>query len=302
MTTDAITGALSYTGKYIARRLLAQGREIISLTHHPDRPNPFGERVSPVPYHFDQPDALTETLRGVDTLYNTYWVRFNYGQITYDLAVRNTRTLFQAAKAAGVRRIVHISITNADSDSLLPYFRGKGQLENDLRTLGVSYAILRPAVIFGKEDILINNIAYLVQRLPVFGVPGDGQYRLQPIYVEDLAALAVQAAQQDDSLEWDTVGPETYTYEELVQTIAQALGHRVRLFHLPPRLVYLAARLLSLKLGDVLLTWDEVRGLMANTLVSDQPPRGTTPLSRWLVEHAGELGRTYHSEVQRHYT
>lgn len=301
MPQDAITGALGYTGQAIAHRLLAQGRTILSLTHHPDRPNPFGERVRPIPYHFEQPDALTASLRGVDTLYNTYWVRFNYGRTTYEQAVAHTRTLFRAARAAGVRRIVHISITHADSTSPLPYFRGKGVLERDLRTLGLPYAILRPTVIFGEGDILINNIAYLLRRLPVFGVPGNGQYRLQPIYVEDLADLAVQAAQSTAPLEWDAVGPESYTYEALVRTIAAALGRRVRLIHLPPRVVYLASRLLGLLVRDVVLTWDEIRGLMANTLTSEQPPRGTTSFRAWLQAHADRLGRTYHSELRRHY-
>ena len=88
---------------------------------------------------------------------------------------------------------MHISITNPSLDSPLPYFRGKAILEKEIRASGISHAIVRPTVLFGKEDILINNITYLLRRLPVFAIPGSGDYRLQPIYVEDLAEIAVEA-------------------------------------------------------------------------------------------------------------
>src|SRR5439155_7954939 len=122
-------GAFGYTGKYIARRLLAMGRRVLTLTGHPDRPNPFGELVSVAPFRFEQPEALAETLRGASVLYNTYWVRFSRGGVTFEKAVENSRVLIRAAEAAGVRRIVHVSITHASEDSPLGYFRGKGQIE-----------------------------------------------------------------------------------------------------------------------------------------------------------------------------
>ena len=121
-------------------------------------------------------------------LYNTYWVRFNYGSFSHAAAVENTLALFAAARQAGVGRVVHLSIANPSEDSPLEYFRCKARLERALRESGLSYAILRPTVLFGGQDILINNIAWMLRRLPVLGVFGDGRYRLQPIYVDDLAA------------------------------------------------------------------------------------------------------------------
>jgi NADH dehydrogenase len=298
---DIVTGAFGYSGKYITHRLLAQGRQVITLTGNPQRQSPFGQAVPAFPFHFDNPAALRERLRGADTLYNTYWVRFDYGDRTYQQAVENTRRLFAAAQAAGVRRIVHISITNPSLDSPLPYFRGKAQLEQELQGLGVSYAILRPTVIFGKEDILINNIAYLLRRFPIFAVPGDGSYRLQPIYVEDLAELAVTAGASQASQVIDAVGPEIYTFERLVREIAAAVGRRPILAYAPPWLALAAARALSVFLRDVLLTREEVLGLMANLLVSAQPPTATTRLSDWVKSNAHLLGARYASELQRHY-
>src|SRR5262249_17494185 len=182
--------------------------EVLTLTGHPERANPFGDRVRALPFHFDKPDALAETLRGAATLYNTYWIRFDYGGTTFAKAVANTRVLIRAAEEAGVRRIVHISITNASEASPPPYFPAQGELETALRPSRLRYAILRPTVIFGAEDILINNIAWMVRRFPIFPIPGSGEYRLQPVFVDDLAALAVEAGARDDKLELDAVGPD----------------------------------------------------------------------------------------------
>jgi len=300
-TLYAITGATGYTGKYIARRLLQGSAEIINLTGHPDRPNPFGERVRSLPFDFENPARMASHLAGVDVLFNTYWVRFSHGQTTFERAVQNTLALFEAARLAGVRRIVHTSITNPALDSPLPYFSGKARLEEALQSSGISYAILRPAVLFGREDILINNIAYFLRRFPLFVIPGTGEYRLQPIYVDDFAALAVRQAQREDDVLMDAVGPETFTFNELAGLLARAVGSRARLVHLSPALAWWMARALGVVVGDVVLTRQEVQGLMAGLLVTSSPPAGQTALSRWAQEHADRLGRRYASELARHY-
>ncbi|HJW84546.1 MAG TPA: NAD(P)H-binding protein [Anaerolineae bacterium] len=298
---DVVTGALGYTGKYITRGLLAQGGRVRTLTGHLDRPNPFGDRVDVAPLSFDDPAALVESLRGAATLYNTYWVRFSHGALTFERAVENTRTLFRAAKQAGVRRVVHVSIANPSEDSLLPYYRGKALLERDLIESGLSYAMLRPTVIFGDEDILINNIAWLLRRFPVFGVPGAGDYTIQPIFVEDMADLAVSLGARRDDVIVDAVGPEVYTFDTLVRLIARAVGSRARIVHVPPGLGLFLAQVIGRLLGDVTLTREELDGLMASLLVSSGPPTGRTLLSEWLAQHAETVGVRYASEVQRHY-
>ena len=292
-----VTGAFSYTGKYITRRLLDMGRRVRTLTGHPDRPNPFGERVSVAAYDFETPSALEASLRGAKTLINTYWVRFSHGPMTFDRAVENAKILISAAKRAGVQRIVHVSITNPSEHSSLPYFRGKAKLENAVRESGLSYAILRPAVIFGPEDILINNIAWFLRTFPVFGVPGRGDYGLQPIFVEDMADLVVDAAARNDNYVVDAVGPEVFGFEELVRLLAQTVGSRARIAHMPPRLVWLSCWLAGLVVRDVVLTREEIDGLMANLLVSSAPPKGTTRLSEWLKKNADSVGMRYASEL-----
>ncbi len=299
--THAVTGAFGYTGKYIAQRLISKGHQVVTLTGNPNRPNPYGDQIQVFPFNFDNPEKLTETLRGIDTLFNTYWVRFDHGDNTFDKAVANTQTLFQAAQKAGVRRIVHVSISNPSLKSPLPYFRGKALLEQSLRQSEISHAILRPTVIFGREDILINNIAYLLRRFPLFAIPGDGSYKLQPIYVEDMAELAIQAGPMDENMTWDAVGPEIFSFAELVKQIKSAVGSHSLLVNVSPQIALALSRLVGIFVKDVVLTPDEVDGLTAGLLVSDEPPRGQKSLREWLQENQEFVGAHYASELARHY-
>jgi uncharacterized protein YbjT (DUF2867 family) len=294
-----VTGAFGYSGSYIAARLLGEGYRVRTLTNSRLRSNPFGSRIEIRPLAFDEPDALAEALRGAAVLYNTYWVRFNHRSFSHGAAVRNTLALFEAAKRAGVRRVVHVSITKPSEDSPLEYFRGKARLERALIASGVPYTVLRPAVLFGGADILVNNIAWALRHLPVFGVFGTGRYRLQPIHVDDFAALAVQGARAGPSRILDATGPETFTYRELVERLAQIIGCRRPIVGVPPAIGYLAASVLGLVVRDVVLTRDEIAGLMADLLATDSPPAGTTRLTDWARAHADHLGRRYASELAR---
>jgi uncharacterized protein YbjT (DUF2867 family) len=296
----AVTGAFGFSGRYIAQRLLALRHEVITLTNSPDRSNPFGGSIKAFPYNFSKPHELEKSLSGIDVLMNTYWVRFdNPPHFTFAQAIANSKALLNAAKRAGVGRIVHISITNPDPNSPLPYFRSKAKIEDYLKQIGISYAILRPAVLFGKEDILINNIAWALRRLPVFGIYGAGRYRLQPIYVDDLAMVAVDQIRGATNETIDAIGPETYSYRGMVEVIAREIGSRALIMSMPPMLAYQAVRVLGWTVGDVINTRDEVRGLMQEKLYVQSPPLGTTKLSDWVRESRQDIGRRYASELQR---
>lgn len=300
MALMAVTGAFSFSGRHVAARLLDAGHEVLNLTNHPDRTDPFGGRTRVRPLVFDE-DALAADLAGVDTLFNTYWVRFARGSTDHRLAIANSRVLLGAAARAGVRRIVHVSIANLEDRPTDPYYAGKGEVERALRAAGPSWAILRPAVLFGDEPILVNSIAWLLRHLPVFLIPGDGRYGIQPAHVEDLADLAVAAVAGNDNSIQDVAGPETLSFEEFVRLIRHETGSRSLLVHAPSALALLAARSLSPILGDVLITPAEMKGLMAGILVSHQPPLGRRRFSEWLHESAPWLGRRYLSEVGRHF-
>jgi NADH dehydrogenase len=294
-----VTGAFGFSGRSIASLLLDAGHRVRTLTNSPHRRHPFGDRVDVRPLAFDRPDQLVASLSGASVLYNTYWVRFNALDFTHSGAVHNTLRLFEAAAQADVRRVVHVSITNPCEDSDLEYFRGKAVLERALRESGLTHTILRPAVLFGPEDILVNNIAWALRRLPVFGVFGDGHYKLQPIHVDDLAALAVSQGQAAGNLTIDAIGPETFSYRELARVIGRAIGKPRPVIGVPPALGYAAARVLGRLLGDVMLTREEIDGLMRGMLCTDSPPAGATRLSSWCRDNARTLGRRYASELAR---
>jgi NADH dehydrogenase len=296
----AVTGAFGFTGRYIAQRLINAGKRVRALIGR-NRPNPFGDRIEVARLQFDDFQALVDSLKGVDVLYNTYWVRFNYGETTFERAVQNSQMLIRAAEEAGVRRLVHISITNPSEDSPLPYFRGKALVERAIRNSSLSYGIIRPTVLFGEGDILLNNIAYFLRRFPIFIVPGKGDYRLQPVYVDDVAALAVEAGERMDNFALDAVGPEVFTFAEIVRLIRDAVGSKAKIVHAPPSLTMLSIRVLNYFVNDIVLTREELEGLMANLLVSDQPPTCPTRFSEWLRENAEQMGLHYASELKRHF-
>ena len=263
--------------------------------------SPFGGRVSAFPLRFDAPDELAASLRGAATLYNTYWIRFPRGKVNFDVAVENTKILIQAAQQARVRQIVHVSITNASTDSPFPYFKGKALAEEAVAESGLGYSIIRPTLVFGAEDILLNNIAWFLRKFPLFPVPGKGDYKVQPVYVEDLAQAAVGAGQECSNTVLDCVGPEVYAYEQLIRLVAQAVGVKAKIIGVSPRLTQVFARVAGYLVRDVVLTRSEIDGLMAGLLVSDSPPTGRVSLKGWLQEHGKVLGAKYASELRRHY-
>jgi NADH dehydrogenase len=302
MSTDgvhAVTGAFGYSGRYLATRLLEEGKTVITLTNSVNRSNPFAGKVRAFPLLFEDPDRLAASLAGVEVLYNTYWVRFNHKLFTHAQAVENSVALFSAAKRAGVRRLVHVSITNADENSPLEYFAGKGKLERALKESGLSYAILRPTVLFGREDILINNIAWALRHFPFFTIFGDGSYRLQPIHVDDLAELAVAAGKGTENTLINAIGPETFTYRELVTAVGTAIGRTRPLVNVPPGLGFAMGKLVGWMMKDKFITREEIRGLMAETLYVTTPPTGKTALAEWMKKNSATLGLNYASELNR---
>lgn len=300
MQTDVVTGAFGYSGAAIARELLAVGHQVRTLTGHPGRA-PAGTPIDVRPMDFADPDALSRDLAGAHTLYCTYWIRFPHGDVTHDTAVGNLRTLFDAAARAGIQRIVHISITHADPASKYPYFRGKGEAEQYLVASHVPYAIVRPAILFGENGVLLNNIAWLLRRLPVFAIGGRGDYRIRPIHVTDLAKLCLRLGAGTDNVRVDAVGPESVPFGKMVAAIRAAVGSHALVVPVPGRLIPPLSRALNAVLHDVLLTTEEYEAMAAGLADSGEPATGEIKVTDWIAEHGDSLGRSYANELDRHY-
>jgi NADH dehydrogenase len=297
---DVVTGAFSYSGAAIARALQRSGRRVRTLTGHPGRAEP-DTAIDVRPLEFDDVVGLSASLEGATTLYNTYWVRFPHGHDDHERAVANSRTLFHAARQVGIERIVHVSITHPSISSPYGYFRGKAQVERALAEVGVPFAVLRPAILFGADGVLINNIAWLLRHLPVFGVGGKGDYRIRPVHIDDLAALAVKMGAERTDTVVDAVGPDRPTFLELVGLIREAVGSRSLVVRVPGFAVPALASVLGLVLRDVLLTGDEFRAMAEGMADTEGPTTGTTSVSAWIRDHADTLGRSYANEIERHF-
>ena len=296
-----VTGAFSYTGGFIARRLLRSGVRVTTLTRHPDIQNAFDGEIKAAPLDFSDRAALSRSMKGAKVLYNTYWIRFERGDTTFDGAVENSKLLFEAAIDAGISKIVHISVSNPSPNSQLPYFSGKWRVEEALQDSGIPYAIIRPTLVFGKSDLLLNNIAWAIRRFPFFPIYGNGNYQVQPIFAEDLAIQAVAAASTTENFTFDAAGPDTMTFKELLRLMASKMRVTCGFVHTPPSIGLALTNVIGLLMRDTVLTRDEIDGLMSGLLTSDAPPIGTTRLNDWLTNNADNLGRNYQSELQRNF-
>ncbi|MCG3129625.1 MAG: hypothetical protein FLDDKLPJ_00359 [Phycisphaerae bacterium] len=294
-----VTGAFGYTGRALTERLLSDGVRVRTLTNSPLRAHPFGDRVEVHPLALGDAERLTASLRGADVLFNTYWVRFNHRLFNFEQAVANTKALFSAAQGAGVRRVVHVSVLRADEADDLGYYRGKHALEAALRASGLSHAIVRPAVLFGRGDILINNIAWTLRRMPFAGVFGDGRYGVRPLHVDEMAEVMIDAAGRAENVMIDAVGPERFQYPQLLTALAEILGLRRRLVRVPKRVGWLVGRALGPFIGDVILTWEEILALTRGLLDCDSPATGAIRLTDWAREHRDTLGVRYAGEIPR---
>jgi uncharacterized protein YbjT (DUF2867 family) len=297
-----VTGAYSYTGAAVARSLIQRGYTVRTLTN---RSVPIGEpgaTLETYKLQFGDIDSLVSAMAGADVFVNTYWVRYPYVGTQFDQAIRNSGVLFAAAREAGVRRIVQVSVSNASLQSPLAYYQGKAQVEALLRQSGVSYAIVRPTLVVGEHDILVNNIAWFLRRFPIFAMPGDGSYRLQPVTLHDTAEIIADVAIATEDMTVDAAGQEIVTFAELVRQIAAAVGRTPRIVSFPENVSQMLLDLVGKAMGEVILSYEEFAGLKTEMLVSRETPRGTQDVGAWLKDNGASLGQRYASELRRHVT
>jgi NADH dehydrogenase len=295
--TDLVTGAFSYSGSAIAAELHRRGRTVRTLTGHPATDAGSGRAIEVWPLDFSE-TSLRACLTGVDTLYNTYWTRFPQTGTSFDVAIANSHRLFAAAHRAGVRRVVHVSITNPAVDSPFPYFRGKAHVEHELITSGVPYAIARPAFLFGRDGVLINNVAWMFRHLPVVPVGDGGGYMVRGVHVDDLARLCVDLARGPEGACVDAVGRDRMSFRELLHTVRDAVAPHRPMIDVPGWLLTTGAKLLAPILQDQLLTRDEYRAMAAGLADSQAPTTGETSFRTWVGQEVPKLGLRYLNDTR----
>ena len=238
----AITGATSYTGRYLSEAFLSKSpaSTVLNLS---SRKTPIAShnltnatlsQMTQAPLLFSDPAALTKSLEGADALVCTYWIRFEADGDTHAKAADRVKLLFTCAADAGVKKIVFSSHTRTSLDSPFSYIRSKAVAEQSLRELSasrsVNYSIVRPCGIFGDtpaESILMNNASYLLRRTPAFLCAGSGTDTFQPVHVRDMASLIHELAVDGVATsgeELDACGPDRPGAVELFRRLARASG------------------------------------------------------------------------------
>ena len=296
-----VTGAFGYTGRWIAHHLLEKGVQVRTLTNAVGRDDPFDGRVEVHPLDFDDHAALVESLRGAEVLYNTYWVRYNHRRrnFEHEIAVENSKRLFKAAVEAGVERIVHFSVAHPHKAPDWTYFCGKVEVEKHLNDSEYCFAILRPTVLFGgHRNVLINNIAWMLRKFPIFGVFGMGNYPIQPVHVKDVARVAVEQGESRENVTIDVTGPETFRYKEYIGVMAKSMSLRRIILPMPPFVGWLFGKFLGLLLQDLVITRAEIKGLRRGLMASDEDPLGQLKFSEWIAEHGKDFGKRYQNDLK----
>ena len=297
----AVTGPFGFTGRAIARQLVDRGFDVVTLTRRVDHADPLARSIRSVALDFGRPANLAAALDGVATLFNTYWIRFPRGTESFERAIAESAVLLAAAREAGVGRIVHISVVGADHEAPTPYVRAKAVVEDMVRASGLEWSIVRPTLTYGPGDILVNNMAWALRRLPLYGLPGSGTYTIQPVHVDDVARICIESAHGQPGRTVDAAGPDVMPFREMVETVRSAIGSRSVIVPMPTWGVVAAGRLLGLVVRDVVLTRDEMRELTTSFLTSSQPPLGRIGFKDWVTASADVLGRKWSSELARNY-
>ena len=278
--TVALAGGSGFIGRAIARRLVAGGGiKVRVLSREPDKARaqldlPGGEFVRA---DIAKPASLKDALPGADTIvdaiqFDGYPVEDPRRGLTFELIdYGGAVALIDAAKQAGVRQFIYISGAAADENSTHPGFRAKGRAERAIRESGLTYTIFRPSLVYGPEDKVVNGLARALRFAPLFGVPGTGRQKVQPVLVDDLAAcvmLAVSGRGRNGT--YDVGGPDLMTFDAMMEIIMDASGHRRPLFHIPESIMRGIGGLLE-KLPNPILSRDAVTFVTADNACNIKP-------------------------------
>jgi uncharacterized protein YbjT (DUF2867 family) len=278
--TVAVAGGSGFIGRAIARRLTGTGEiKVRALTRDPEaaRARAPIAGVEYVRADIADQSSLKSAIAGTDAIIDTiqfdgYPVENPNRGLTFErVDYGGVVALIAAARQAGSPKFIYVSGTAADEKSTHPGFRAKGRAERAIRSSGLSYTIFRPSLVYGPEDKVVNGLARALKFAPVFGVPGTGQQKVQPVLVDDLAAcvmLAVLGRGRNET--YDVGGPELMTFDEMMRIIMDASGHRRPLFHIPERLMRAAAGLME-KLPKPLLSRDAVTFVTADNGADIKP-------------------------------
>ena len=254
-----VTGASGFVGRHVVQALLAAGKHVRALVRDPKKGGELASEL--VEGDMTNAASLERAVEGADAVVHLVAVRQGNDEKFQRVMVKGGADLIAAAKEAGVRRFVLMSAlgTREDTRDLVPYYRAKWDVEQLVAGSGIDHVIFRPSFIFGPDGGIIPTFRKLVRLAPVTPIIGSGERRIQPIWVDDMAAYFVQALDLEvaTNRSFEVGGPEAVTWNEFWARFRRALGVRRRpTIHMPVGLMRLNALLTERLPGDIPLTRD----------------------------------------------
>jgi uncharacterized protein YbjT (DUF2867 family) len=288
-----VTGASGYVGNNLVRRLVEAGRPVRAMVHNrvkaEARLADIRDRVEIVAGDVTRPDTLVPVMAGVNAVVHLVAVAIEQGGRTYErVNTQGTINVVDAAKAAGVKRFIHMGQNGSDRASPHRFLASKGQAQDYVTASGLDWTALCPSVIWGPQDEFANVQARLIKLTPlIFPVVGDGQSRFQPVWVGDVVEATARCLDDDRTTGqvYTLGGPEVLTYAEIVERVLQTLGARRLTINVPVLLLRPVVKLMEIALPNppvttTLLNMLDVDNTMphnALTEVFDIIPRPFTP-------------------------
>lgn len=268
-----VTGGTGFVGRKVVHALRAEGRDVRCLVRRPEQASAPGCEVTQG--DVTDPVGLARATAGCDAVVHLVSIITGKPTEFERVMVEGTRNLLAAAQEAGVRRFVLMSAlgTTEESKDLVPYYRSKWAMETALKASGVEHVIFRPSFVFGRDGGVLPVFVRQVRWSPVTPVVGDGERRLQPIWVEDVAAHFAKAVDLPGAANrtFELGGPDRVTWNGLYERIARILGKRRTRLHVPVPLMRVGAAVAE-RLPSPPITRDQLTMLEAGDNVCDTAP------------------------------
>lgn len=303
----AVVGGTGFLGTAFVRELYERGHTVRVLSRHPEKlANLFrGRSVEARAADVTRPDSLPPALEGAEVV--IHCVQFpGYpvedparGRTFMEVDARGTLRTVRAASQVGVRRFVYLSGVGADPDAPEAWFRAKGVAEQAVAASGMAGVRIRPSWVYGPEDVSLNRFVTVLRRVPLFFPQlGPGSQRINPLFVEDLAPVVAEAATEEraDGTAFEIGGPITYSMDEIIRLVMEAIGLRKPIVHFPLPLLRAGAAVLERVPGQ-LLSRDAVRFVTQGAVAHNErfrelfPGAPLTPMPEALGRYLGRNRR-----------
>ena len=276
-----VTGASGFVGSHIVHALRAEDRPVRALVRDPKRADQleaWGCEV--VAGDMTDPDSLARAASGVDAVIHLVAIRQGRPEDFERVMSQGTRDLLAAAEKSKVRRFVHMSAlgTSEETKGLVPYYGAKWEMEKAVESSGLEYVIFRPSFVFARNGGILPTFRRLARIAPVTPIIGSGEQRIQPIWVDDVAAYFVRALDHPAAANrlFELGGPDAVTWNEFWKRLKSTLGQRRPSLHVPVALMRVNALVTERLPGDIPLTRDLLKMLEGpDNVVSNEDARTT---------------------------